>query len=421
MNKVWLVAWREYRERVTRAPFLISTGLVFLALLALPMIPLLLGQGRAAAPAKILVADRTGGEAYTALRHGLEARAAESAALAGTAAAPPRLSLEPVEAGAEVAAEAQVKKGDASALVVVSGTWPEALQAEYRASGLFALENRGTLEAILTRAAQARRLEASGLDPALLQRVIAPVKLEGVNLSSGDRNRTTEAIRFGLATVAGMLAYIGIIASGAMLFQGVLEEKTSRVVEVLAGSVRPVQMMAGKVLGLGLLSLSQYLTWALGWLFLITFGYSTLGDAVNMATPALMAYLLLYSLLGYLLYAALFAAAGSMISRMEDSATMLLPIMLPLMLPVTLGTFIVQNPDSSLARLLSLIPLFAPSIMLNRLVMGRPAAWEILLSLLLLAGAGAGATWLAGRVYRAALLTYGSRPTLAQVWRYLKS
>lgn len=155
-------------------------------------------------------------------------------------------------------------------------------------------QGRAAAPAKILVAAQARRLEASGLDPALLQRVIAPVKLEGVNLSSGDRNRTTEAIRFGLATVAGMLAYIGIIASGAMLFQGVLEEKTSRVVEVLAGSVRPVQMMAGKVLGLGLLSLSQYLTWALGWLFLITFGYYTLGDAVNMATPALMAYLLLY-------------------------------------------------------------------------------------------------------------------------------
>lgn len=409
MRKLWIIAAREYSERVTKPPFLISTGLMLVLLLGSVLAPLLFGGGGIAPPSTVLVYDTEG-----AIMAQLEAQLA--AADSGG-----RLSLQRIGASDVQDAERRAKKGQVAGLLVLSGQFPDAIKADFKSGSLIGLERRGVVALALTHAAQAERARRSGLATSQLQYVLAPVDVRAVNLASGESGGDRAAFRFALAMAASGLVYVGVVGSGALIFQGVLEEKTSRVVEVLAASVRPVEMLGGKILGLGLLGLTQYASWLLAWFFLLTVGYATIGPDVSLATPAFMAYLLLFTVLGYFMYGSMFAAAGSLISRIEDSASVMMPILLPLMLPMLAAGYLNQNPEGSLARTLSFIPLFSPSVMLTRIVLSRVPMWEIATTLLITVATTLVVVWLAGRVYRVGVLTYGARPSLRQIWRYLNS
>jgi ABC-2 type transport system permease protein len=272
--------------------------------------------------------------------------------------------------------------------------------------------------------------------------------------TNGAPNDKAAATMIGTAVggLMGFMIYIIIFIYGTMVMRSVVEEKTNRIVEIIISSVKPFQLMLGKIVGVGLVGVTQIVAW----LFLIGIGQLILGlffniDANSLQTgmqpnigapnvsnmeqaqliQATLAALseqnwllisvvfIFYFLGGYFLYAALFAAIGSAVGdEVSDNQAITLPITIPVILAFYIMIAVIQNPNSSLATWSSLFPLFSPIIMPARIPFGVPA-WEIILSMLILLGTCIGTIWLSGRIYRVGILLYGKKVTLRELGKWL--
>lgn len=261
----------------------------------------------------------------------------------------------------------------------------------------------------------------------------------------------------------GLMIYLFIFLYGVQVMRGVIEEKTNRIVEVIISSVRPFQLMMGKIIGVALVGLTQFLVWIVLSTVIISavtvlfFGdqYSPemmeqvqatpevikemqkenpTNDAFNLADPEniinrinfplMIGLFLFYFLGGYLLYSALFAAVGSAVDSETDTQQFMLPITSPLILAYVMSTFIVQNPEGPLAFWFSIIPLTSPIVMLVRVAIGVGEGgipiWEVGLSMGLLILGFIGAVWLAGKIYRTGILMYGKKVSYKELWKWLR-
>ncbi|WP_414635879.1 ABC transporter permease [Amycolatopsis sp.] len=256
------------------------------------------------------------------------------------------------------------------------------------------------------------KLVEADLDPAQVMREVSAATVSVSTLEPPDPGRGQ---RMAIGMVMVFLLYFGIQTYGASVAQGVVEEKASRVVEILLATVRPWQLMLGKILGLGLVGLTQLailagaglaMATATGVLTLTGVAASTIGWGI------------LWYLLGFFLYATVYAAAGSLVSRQEDSASVLTPVTMVLMVGFLAGfNFLLQNPEGGTAKALSLIPLYSPILMPGRMAAGAAAGWEVALSLVLTLATGALLTAVAGRVYRNGVLHTGTRLNLSTALR----
>jgi ABC-2 type transport system permease protein len=211
--------------------------------------------------------------------------------------------------------------------------------------------------------------------------------------------------------IAGILVYVALMLYGQMVAQGVVEEKTSRIVELLLSAIRPWQLLLGKVIGIGVLGLGQLILVAVaGVVTGIQTGALTLPGS---AAAGVLAGGIVWFLLGYLAYALMFAAVGALVSRQEDVAAAVAPLTVMIILPYVLGISILpNNPGSLLLAVLSLIPLFSPTLMPMRIAVGIPA-WETVLAIALMLAFLAALVWLAGRIYGNAITRTGARVRLA--------
>lgn len=231
-----------------------------------------------------------------------------------------------------------------------------------------------------------------------------------------DPPREFESVRLLLGIIVGILVYISVQLYGQLVAQGVVEEKSSRIVEILLTTIRPWQLMIGKVLGIGAVALSQFV--------LVVAAGAGAGLAVGAFTfPAAIAgtaivWAVVWFLLGYLVYALLFASLGALVSRQEDVGSVTAPAITLVVLPYVLGISILpSDPDNKLVMYLSLIPFFSPLLMPMRIALGVAPAWQVALSLVLTVALIAALIWLAGRIYRNAVLRMGSRVGLVEALR----
>ena len=244
---------------------------------------------------------------------------------------------------------------------------------------------------------------------------------------------------FGIGLVGGFLIYIFIFMYGTMVMRSVIEEKTNRIVEIIISSVKPFELMFGKIISVALVGLSQFVMWIiLGSVFLLIANglLSTEVDITNlsanegvvsemnaslMALPikTLLITFLIYFLGGYLLYGSLFAAIGSASNQETDSQQFIVPITIPLILSFILVQVIIDNPHSGLAYWLSMIPFTSPIIMIARIPFGVPIH-ELILSITLLILGFLFTTWLAGKIYRVGILMYGKKISYKELWKWLK-
>lgn len=244
---------------------------------------------------------------------------------------------------------------------------------------------------------------------------------------------------FGIGLVGGFLIYIFIFMYGTMVMRSVIEEKTNRIVEIIISSVKPFELMFGKIISVALVGLSQFVMWIiLGSVFLFIANglLSTEVDITNlsanegvvsemnaslMALPikTLLITFLIYFLGGYLLYGSLFAAIGSASDQETDSQQFIVPITIPLILSFILVQVIIDNPHSGLAYWLSMIPFTSPIIMIARIPFGVPIH-ELILSITLLILGFLFTTWLAGKIYRVGILMYGKKISYKELWKWLK-
>jgi len=293
----------------------------------------------------------------------------------------------------------------------------------------FEYELRTTLEAI--------KLEKSGLDPAVINSLKVRIDLDSFNLSeTGEAKESNSKISSAIGYVFGFLIYMFIFVYGSQIMQSVLDEKSSRIVEVIVSSVKPFQLMMGKILGVGAVGFTQLLIWILLMFTLSTIGISILGGGAGMEVMAgqapqqveltdtqemignvqgilanipvvtILVSFLFYFLGAYFLYGALYAAVGASVDSLQDAQQFMFPIIIPLIAGIVSLSFVLQDPNSSLAVTLSMIPFTSPIIMMARLPFGVPT-WQLLLSMVFLIGGFMGTTWVAGRIYRVGILMHG--------------
>ena len=305
------------------------------------------------------------------------------------------------------------------------------------------------------------KLRACGVDPGILSAVKTRININTIKLTDdGHEERDNMTLKMVLSFLMGFLIYMSIFLSGNAVMHGVIEEKTNRIVEVIVSSVKPVQLMAGKIIGVGLVTLTQFALWAV-----LTFSiysavapmlmpdtaaieaaapqslfsqggsqlaqsqpdntemsqdfkemFSTI-DSINF--PVIILSFIFFFLFGYLLYGALFAAVGAMVDNEADTQQFVLPLSAPLLLSIIALTGTISSPDSQLNFWLSIIPFTSPVTMLSRIPYGVPYS-EIFLSALLLIATFVLCTLIAGKIYRTGILMYGKKPTMKELWRWIK-
>lgn len=272
---------------------------------------------------------------------------------------------------------------------------------------------RTALNALSGQLAFAQQIHRLGGDPSAVAAAAAASRPTVRSLQPPYPYQTQQLV---LGIVAGVLIYLSLLLNGQFVAQGVVEEKSSRVVELLLATIRPWQLMAGKVAGIGLVGLIQ--------MFVIGAAGIVAGRATGVLTVSVSAaastvvWLIAWYLLGFFMYAVVFGALGALVSRQEDVGGVVAPALMFLVLGYVLGISILpSNPSSSLMEVLSILPMFAPTVMPMRLAMGGVPAWEAGLSVALALAVIPALIWLAARIYRNAVLRTGARVSLRQALR----
>ena len=292
-----------------------------------------------------------------------------------------------------------------------------------------------------------QKLIRQGVDPEVVAQTKTKVTIKSFTMGEeGNEETSATPLKMGLGYIAGILIYFFIFFYAVQVMRGVIEEKTSRIVEVIISSVRPRQLMMGKILGIGLVGVVQFLIWVIlsGTIYVVvsTFIYpeifaqqvpagpgspdlSTV-DQTNLFSmlnsinfPVVLSGFVFYFFGGYFLYSALFAALGSAIDQEADSQQFMLPVTAPMIIAITTAMNVIQDPNGPLAFWMSMIPLTSPISMMIRLPFGVPI-WQIALSALILVSTFFCVVALAGKIYRVGILMYGKKVTWKELYKWLK-
>ncbi|MFJ7212074.1 ABC transporter permease [Amycolatopsis sp. NPDC098790] len=386
---VWLVMKRELNTRLRTRSFVVGTVVLLVLLLGYVGF-----QTSLAGSADKSTVGLTG--QATGIARQLQVAAAQSGRHVDTVTV-----TDPAEG------RAKVEDGDLDALV--SGSAAK-LTATYKSS----LDDQ--LRKVLDQVAQQQVLDgvlsSAQLEPAEVMAQVDGTHVQDDPISPEPADQTQRLV---VGLIVAFLLYISIITYGMMVAQGVVEEKSSRVVEILLASVRPWQLLLGKVIGLGLVGLTQLVI--LGAAGLAAASATGVFSLSGFATGTLLWGLLWY-LLGFLLYATIYGALGSLVSRQEDTQSVVSPLNIILIVGFIAGiNLLLQDPSGSGTKVLSLIPLLSPILMPARISTGAAAGWEIALSLGLTIALVAVLTWLGGKIYGNSVLRIGSRIKLREALR----
>ena len=296
----------------------------------------------------------------------------------------------------------------------------------------------------------------------LLRSIKTSVDINTMKIGSdGQESKSYTEINMILGMFSGILIYFFIFMFGAQVMRGVIEEKTSRIVEVIISSVKPFQLMMGKIIGVGMVGLTQFMLWVVLTFGIVTVVTSTMpsGDVKKSATeqimnqkqalnpelseaipsqdeavegmgnimeainsvnfPVMIGAFIFYFLVGYLLYGALFAAIGGAVDNEADTQQFMFPITIPLILSIVMAQFIIREPDGPVSFWFSIFPLTSPVIMMIRIPFGVPY-FQVILSMVILLLGFLGATWLAGKIYRTGILMYGKKINYKELWKWIR-
>jgi ABC-2 type transport system permease protein len=299
-------------------------------------------------------------------------------------------------------------------------------QVEFHARNVSDFGERTMYTSTLSNVITGVRLRDQGLDPSKIESLTKRAKITMLKVSeTGDKEDRGQS--FFLTYVLVMILYTTILAYGISVMRSIVEEKTSRVVEVMLSSVRPTQLMAGKIIGVSLVALTQYVIWAAAGALLSVYGLAALSSVAPQAASfipkipaAVLIYFILYFVLGFILFATLYAAIGAMVNNDQEAQQVQMPITFLIIIPILMMGLVTRSPDSSASVILSMVPFFTPIIMFMRITVQMPPFIQILASFGILALSIAFFVWLSAKIYRVGILMYGKRPTLPELVRWLK-
>jgi ABC-2 type transport system permease protein len=416
MGKTLVIIAREYVAIVRKKSFLIGLFLVPGIMALAFLVPVLMMKMKTGNQRHIAVIDHTG-RLYGGLVSQLDGKLKDGR---------PQylIRLEPSDADtARVQARLieEIDAGDLDALLVIPTAVYEGEEAAYYGKTVSNVDETNRLQGILTEAVVAHRLGEQGLDPESVREWTKRVVIKTVKISRGTQKESGFIQEYIGSFLFAMMLYFVLIFYGVAVMRGVMEEKASRMVEVLLSSVRAEQMMVGKILGIGAAGLTQVAVWT-G----VAVGVSALNAAASgPGTPmgieaGTIIYFGVFFILGYFLYATIYAMIGSIYSSEQEAQNVQILVVMPLMVPLVSIVFVTKSPDATLSVVLSMIPLFSPILMFVRINVLTPPILEIAASILILVGTVALAMWIAARVYRTGILMQGKRATLPEIVRWVR-
>jgi ABC-2 type transport system permease protein len=280
---------------------------------------------------------------------------------------------------------------------------------------------RTRLSETLNRIIQSQRLAKNGLSSADVDTLLKPIKVELVRMERGREAKGSGTGKLLEVVVMVMLLYMAVLLYGISVMRSVLEEKNSRIMEVLLSSASSTELMAGKLLGVGAVGLTQIVVWVvMASLFALPAMAVQPSFSDLQISPGVLVAFAAFFLLGYLLYSTLYAAIGAITTTEQEGQQLQFIVIIPLVLSVFMLAPVVRTPDAPAIVWMSMIPFFAPVVMYARIVVQTPPLWQIALSLLLLIGTIAGILVLCARIYRIGILIYGKRPNLPEILKWLK-
>jgi ABC-2 type transport system permease protein len=438
MRKLFAVIKREYIQRVRTKFFVVATILGPLLMAGFTIVPALMFGMQSGGPTRVVIIDQTGKMYERVARELLSGKERRSDK-------PTQPPIEPADRNDQIKQAGRLVKGGFSVEEVRLGSRPleevkktleERIesrdldgylvlppnllkdgQPEFRARNAADLFTKDTLKDAISEAVRGQRLADAGIDEKIVTRASQPVELKTIEASGKEsRGEASFFLVFGL----GMLIYMSVLLYGQLVLGAVIEEKETRIAEILFSSMRSFPLMMGKLIGVSLVALSQMGIWAAA--FLIFSVWAAGGSSINLPhlPPMVLVYFGLYFLLGYFIYATVYAVVGSMVTTTQEGGQVAMPIVLMLVAGFFISFNIIRSPNSPLAFWASMFPFFAPITMLVRIVTETPPFWQILLSLGIGIATAVGLIWLASRIYRVGMLMTGKKATVPEVMRWVR-
>ncbi|HKX27037.1 MAG TPA: ABC transporter permease [Blastocatellia bacterium] len=418
MDKLIAIIKREYLTRVRSKGFIIGTIVSPLLMMSFVIIPVMVARFGGPGSYRIWVLDQTSdARLFERLEKLLTSETgADRRYLIQREIADPGASFEELR----TRLNQRVAAGELDGYLVLP---KEALTEDrimYLAKNVGDFGSRAQIHNALNRAIIESRVAQAGLKTEDVRNLVRDVQLDVRNVRGEREGNQTFFLSFGLL----LIIYITVLVYGLMVMSGVMEEKQSRIIEVLLSSVRPFELMLGKLIGIGLVGLTQYLVWVTsGIIISIVTALPVLAaswDRLPKIPVLQLVFFVVYFILGYFLYATLYAMVGAIISSEEDAQQVQMPVTMTIVIPMMIATLVIRNPDGNLSILLSLVPFFSPILMFLRIGLQMPPWWQIALSILIMIVTILGIIWVAAKIYRVGMLMYGKRPTLPELARWLK-
>ena len=415
MRKIWLIIKREYLVRVRKKAFIVMTIVGPLLMAALMIVPTYLANETQ--ELRTIAIEEDGFEFTNQIE--------DTDFL--------HFSKIPTE-------EATLLKNDFSESNYYALLYVEGDNFTLYSNQQISLTVSKAIENQLEQIIEHQKLKAAGIDLTILSEAQSTVNITTkIITEDGSTTNSKAEASMGIGFICGILIYMFIFMYGTMVMRGVIEEKTSRIVEVIISSVKPFQLMMGKILGVALVGLTQFALW-----ILLTIAIASVAELMFMSSMTtelnstqqsillselsnltgginlmqIFVSFIFYFLAGYLMYSSLFAAVGSAVDAEADTQQFVLPITIPLILAFILIQPIMENPDGQLAFWMSIIPFTSPVIMMVRLPFGV-ATWELALSMSVLILSFVLTTYLAGKIYRTGILMYGKKTSYKELWKWL--
>lgn len=435
MNKIGLIIKREYLTRVRKRSFIIMTFLGPILLAALYIVPILLALNSGEERRTIAVVDGS---------HWFEDRFTNNEEQTFII-----VEDQPIDSVKEM-----VNQGAFDMALYIPPTQLNVPSNAILYSKRQVPLNIDTyIREVMKKEIEEQKLLASGVDPDIVNAVKTDINLSVMRMDDeGNEKETFTEVQFILGIILATLIYFFIINFGGQVMNGVAEEKTNRIIEVIISSIKPFQLMMGKIIGVSLVALTQFVMWVL-LTGAIYFGFSaavgithpesissgtvmtqsidttdimsneTIQQVVSIANSidfgTIILCFVIFFICGYLLYGTLFAAIGSLVDNNTDSQQFTLPVTVPLIVALIASFYIINNPDGQLGLWLSMIPFTSPITMMVRIPFGVPI-WQIALSVALLVATFVFMTWFAAKIYRTGILMYGKKLSYKEIFKWLK-
>jgi len=449
MNKTGLIIQREYMTRVKKRSFIIMTILGPILMAAVFIIPMILAVN-SEETSKVAVVDETG--IYKNRFQDTE-----------------KLTFTILDTPIEEAKESYVADGFDDLLYIPGTEVAIPKDAIIYAKDQVSVTTKSYIRGVMKEEVMEQFLLLEGIDPEIYDKVRKEASIDLTSFiidEDGEETKSYAEVSMAVGYVGGLLIYMFIFIYGSMVMRGVIEEKTNRIVEIIISSVKPFQLMMGKIIGIAMVGLTQFLLWVVLTMGIVGVFNAAFADKMldknipevtqastdmipqqattqlaqadpdleevagegflevldmvkSINIPVMLISFLIYFLGGYLLYASMFAAIGGAVDNETDTQQFMMPITVPIILALVMMPSVIENPSGPLAMWLSMIPFTSPISMMMRIPFGVPVM-QIIASMLILVATFVGMTWAAGKIYRTGILMYGKKVTYKELWKWLR-